>query len=71
MNVLRGEMWLVGPRPEMPFVVEQYEPIHLKRLSVLPGLTGLWQLSADRQAPNFTKISGYDLYYLRHLQFAC
>ena len=65
VNVLRGEMSLVGPRPEMPFVVEQYEPIHLKRLSVLPGLTGLWQLSADRRAPIHENI-GYDLYYLRH-----
>ncbi|MGA9567985.1 MAG: exopolysaccharide biosynthesis polyprenyl glycosylphosphotransferase [Candidatus Korobacteraceae bacterium] len=65
VNVLRGEMSLVGPRPEMPFVVEQYEPIHLKRLSVLPGLTGLWQLSADRQAPIHENIS-YDLYYVRH-----
>ncbi len=65
VNVLRGEMSLVGPRPEMPFVVEQYEAVHLKRLSVLPGLTGLWQLSADRRAPIHENI-GYDLYYVRH-----
>jgi lipopolysaccharide/colanic/teichoic acid biosynthesis glycosyltransferase len=49
----------------MPFLVQQYEAIHLKRLSVLPGLTGLWQLSADRMSPIHKNI-GYDLYYVRH-----
>ena len=65
LNVLRGDMSLVGPRPEMPFLVAQYEATHLKRLSVLPGLTGLWQLSADRMSPIHKNI-GYDLYYIRH-----
>jgi len=65
VNVLRGEMSLVGPRPEMPFIVEQYEPEHRKRLVVKPGITGLWQLSADRMSPIHENIS-YDLYYVRH-----
>jgi exopolysaccharide biosynthesis polyprenyl glycosylphosphotransferase len=65
LNVLRGEMSLVGPRPEMPFIVEQYEPEHRKRLAVKPGITGLWQLSADRLSPIHENIS-YDLYYVRH-----
>ena len=65
LNVLRGEMSLVGPRPEMPFIVEQYEPVHRKRLAVKPGITGLWQLSADRMSPIHENIS-YDLYYVRH-----
>ena len=65
VNVLRGEMSLVGPRPEMPFIVDQYGAIHLKRLSVTPGLTGLWQLSADRLSPIHKNI-GYDLYYVKH-----
>ena len=65
MNVLRGDMSLVGPRPEMPFIVEQYEAVHLKRLSVPQGMTGLWQLSADRRAPIHENIE-YDLYYARH-----
>ena len=65
LNVLRGEMSLVGPRPEMPFIVEKYETVHLKRLTVKPGITGLWQLSADRVAPIHENVS-YDLYYLRH-----
>jgi lipopolysaccharide/colanic/teichoic acid biosynthesis glycosyltransferase len=43
VNVLRGEMSLVGPRPPIPYEVELYEPWHLRRLAVLPGLTGLWQ----------------------------
>ncbi len=65
LNVLRGEMSIVGPRPEMPFIVEQYEEIHWQRLTVKPGITGLWQLSADRQSPIHKNIA-YDLYYLRH-----
>ncbi len=68
VNVLRGEMSLVGPRPEMPFIVQQYEPIHRRRLAVKPGLTGLWQLSADRSSLIHENIS-YDLYYVRHCNF--
>ena len=46
LNILRGEMSLVGPRPPIPYEVELYEPWHLRRLSVVPGLTGLWQATA-------------------------
>jgi lipopolysaccharide/colanic/teichoic acid biosynthesis glycosyltransferase len=45
INVLRGEMSLVGPRPALPYEVELYNPEHLRRLDVRPGLTGLWQVS--------------------------
>ncbi len=45
VNVLRGEMSLVGPRPEVPYALEGYEPWHHERFSVRPGLTGLWQVS--------------------------
>ena len=54
-------MSLVGPRPEMPFIVEQYTPLHRQRLSVKPGITGLWQLSADRASLIHENIE-YDLY---------
>jgi exopolysaccharide biosynthesis polyprenyl glycosylphosphotransferase len=68
LNVIQGEMSLVGPRPEMPFIVEQYKEIHRRRLAVKPGVTGLWQLSADRSALIHENIS-YDLYYVRHRNF--
>ena len=58
-------MSLVGPRPEMPFIVEQYTPLQRQRLSVKPGITGLWQLSADRAFLIHENIE-YDLYYVRH-----
>ena len=65
MNIARGEMGLVGPRPEMPFIVDRYTPEQCQRLSVRPGLTGLWQLSADRCRPIHENLH-YDLYYLKH-----
>jgi lipopolysaccharide/colanic/teichoic acid biosynthesis glycosyltransferase len=65
-NVLRGEMAIVGPRPEMPFVVGKYECWqHLRHLRK-PGITGLWQISVRKQIPmhrpEATKI---DLEYVR------
>ena len=64
-NVLLGQMSLVGPRPEMPFIVEQYTPMQRERLSVKPGMTGLWQISADRAFLIHENME-YDLYYVRH-----
>jgi lipopolysaccharide/colanic/teichoic acid biosynthesis glycosyltransferase len=49
INVLRGEMSLVGPRPEVPYALETYEPWQWRRFQVLPGLTGLWQVSGRSQ----------------------
>ncbi len=68
INVLKGEMSLVGPRPEMPFIVETYNLNQRQRLQVTPGLTGLWQLSADRSLLIHENIQ-YDLYYIRHRNF--
>jgi len=65
INVLRGEMSLVGPRPEMPFIVERYTPLERQRLQVKPGITGLWQLSADRHLEIHENIE-YDLFYIHH-----
>src|SRR5207248_5747904 len=68
LNVIRGDMSLVGPRPEMPFIVQQYTPLERHRLPVSPGITGLWQLSADRAFLIHENIE-YDLYYLRNQNF--
>jgi exopolysaccharide biosynthesis polyprenyl glycosylphosphotransferase len=68
MNVFLGDMSLVGPRPEMPFIVQHYNSRHRQRLQVIPGITGLWQLSADRALPIHENIE-YDLYYIRNRTF--
>jgi lipopolysaccharide/colanic/teichoic acid biosynthesis glycosyltransferase len=44
-NVLKGDMSLVGPRPDVPYAVEMYEPWQARRLQAKPGMTGLWQVS--------------------------
>lgn len=62
LNVLKGDMSVVGPRPEMAFVVEMYNPTQRERLRVRPGITGLWQISQDR-ATAIHKNVDYDLYY--------
>ena len=64
-NVLTGDMALVGPRPEMPFIVARYTDLERQRLQVKPGITGIWQLSADRHAEIHENVE-YDLYYINH-----
>ena len=65
LNVLRGEMSLVGPRPPIASEVQQYELEHLRRLEVSPGLTGLWQVRA-RQDPSFERYVALDLAYVEN-----
>jgi lipopolysaccharide/colanic/teichoic acid biosynthesis glycosyltransferase len=65
INVLRGEMSLVGPRPEMPFIVARYSSRERKRLSAKPGITGLWQISAARAFPIHENLQ-YDLHYIQN-----
>ena len=64
INVLAGDMSIVGPRPEMPFLVEGYTQLQRERLIAKPGITGLWQLSPDRDARIHDNLE-YDIFYVR------
>jgi len=65
LNVLRGDMSIVGPRPPVPAEVEQYEPWQRRRLSVRPGLTCIWQVSGRNQI-SFEDWMYLDLRYIDH-----
>jgi len=62
-NVFRGDMSIVGPRPPIPYEVERYTEWHKRRLEVLPGITGLWQVSG-RNALSFDEMVRLDLAYV-------
>ncbi|HEY9138486.1 MAG TPA: sugar transferase [Terriglobus sp.] len=64
-NVLKGDMSLVGPRPPIASEVERYDLSHLRRLDVLPGITGLWQVEA-RQDPSFDSYISLDTAYVEN-----
>ena len=64
INVLRGEMSLVGPRPPIIKEVDEYETWHRRRLSMKPGLTCLWQTATSRNDINFTEWMNMDLKYI-------
>ncbi|WP_059173691.1 sugar transferase [Bacillus sp. FJAT-27445] len=64
LNVLKGEMSLVGPRPPLPREVAQYAEYHMQRLMVIPGCTGLWQISG-RNSLNFDQMVELDLFYIK------
>jgi exopolysaccharide biosynthesis polyprenyl glycosylphosphotransferase len=64
-NVLRGDMSLVGPRPPTPDEVERYTPRQLQRLSVIPGITGLWQVSGRSNIEDFDRWVDLDLRYVK------
>jgi exopolysaccharide biosynthesis polyprenyl glycosylphosphotransferase len=65
LNVLKGDMSLVGPRPEMPFIVDGYDDWQRRRLSVKPGITGLWQILGRKDLPMHENLQ-YDFYYIRN-----
>jgi lipopolysaccharide/colanic/teichoic acid biosynthesis glycosyltransferase len=67
-NVVRGNMSLVGPRPEMPFIVDGYDDTQRLRLCVVPGITGFWQLSRDRAFPIHENLQ-HDFSYIRRRSF--
>lgn len=62
-NVIRGDMSLVGPRPPLPYEVEEYQEWHMGRLKALPGITGLWQVSG-RSRMTFDEMVRMDLDYI-------
>jgi len=64
-NVLRGEMSVVGPRPPVASEVREYTRNHMRRLAVLPGITGLWQ-TQGRHDPSFESYVSLDLAYIEH-----
>lgn len=65
LNVLLGEMSIVGPRPPIPYEVEEYDLWHRKRLDMKPGITGLWQVSG-RNRLTFEEMVKVDLYYIEN-----
>lgn len=65
LNVISGTMSFVGPRPEMPFIVSRYQGWQSQRLSVKPGMTGLWQIMGRKDLPLEENLE-YDFYYIRN-----
>jgi exopolysaccharide biosynthesis polyprenyl glycosylphosphotransferase len=65
INILKGEMTVVGPRPPMPYEYECYDDWHKLRLKVRPGLTGLWQVSGRSSVP-FHEMVMMDIYYIEN-----
>lgn len=69
LNVLKGEMSLVGTRPPTPEEVEKYEFWHWRRISIKPGITGLWQISGRNKITDFDKVVELDCQYLENWRF--
>jgi exopolysaccharide biosynthesis polyprenyl glycosylphosphotransferase len=67
-NVLKGDMSLVGPRPCLPYEYQAYDEWHKRRLNVMPGCTGLWQVEA-RSTSSFEEMVLLDLYYIENKSF--
>jgi len=68
INVLRGQMSLVGPRPELPQIVQNYEDWQHKRHLVRPGITGWWQVSGRSDLPMHEN-TGFDIHYVENCSF--
>lgn len=65
VNVLKGDMSLVGPRPELPWLVDRYETWQRRRFAVPPGMTGWWQINGRSDRPMHLHVED-DLYYIRN-----
>jgi len=64
INVLKGEMSLVGTRPPTIDEVEKYKNLHHRRISIKPGITGMWQISGRSQITDFDEVVRLDTYYI-------
>jgi exopolysaccharide biosynthesis polyprenyl glycosylphosphotransferase len=64
-NVFVGDMSLIGPRPPLPYEVQEYRPLHFRRFEAPPGISGLWQVSG-RNSLSFEEMIRLDLYYLEN-----
>ncbi len=69
INVLKGEMSLVGTRPPTLDEVNQYEAWHRRRISMKPGITGMWQVSGRNKINDFNQVVRLDLHYIDHWHF--
>ncbi len=69
LNVLKGDMSIVGPRPPIPYELDIYKPWHFKRLRTKPGITGLWQVSG-RNLLTFDQQAALDIKYIEHKSLA-
>ena len=69
INVFRGEMSFVGPRPPLPNEVKEYTASELERLSVIPGLTCFWQIQPDKNSLAFDEWVELDKKYIRERSF--
>jgi lipopolysaccharide/colanic/teichoic acid biosynthesis glycosyltransferase len=69
INVLKGEMSLVGTRPPTVDEVERYEDWHFRRMSMKPGITGLWQISGRNKINSFDEVVKLDLAYIDNWRF--
>jgi lipopolysaccharide/colanic/teichoic acid biosynthesis glycosyltransferase len=65
INVLKGEMSLIGPRPPIPYEVEEYLEWHKGRFDAVPGMTGLWQVSGKNRL-TFKEMIRLDIQYTRN-----
>jgi len=67
-NVLKGEMSLIGPRPPIPYEVEEYQRWHFGRFDAVPGMTGLWQVSGKNRT-TFKEMVRFDINYARRMSW--
>jgi lipopolysaccharide/colanic/teichoic acid biosynthesis glycosyltransferase len=69
VNIIKGEMSFVGPRPDIPFAVAMYKESHFERFRVKPGITGLWQVAVGRRRLTFDDVVKLDVDYIKRQSF--